>query len=399
MAKTILILGAGIFQVPAIIKAKEMGLRTVVLSYYPDDPGMALADNPFVCSTTDLEGVLEIAKQEKIDGIITIASEVAAITVGYVAERLKLPGLRYDMAHTISNKYKLRKCLSDHNIKTPRFGLAVNYQEAVQLFNQLEKPVFMKPTTASGSSGVFRLLTLDELEASFQYSLEASIVDREVIMEELLTGKEVGGELLVRNGEVIFFAATRKYLNEAFVPYGHLLPSELSQDDTSRIVELLKEVISNLGLVNGPLNFDIMLTPDGPVVIELGGRLGGNCLPQLMYYHTGNDLIKSVINIAMGNEISEDQVNHRNGPHPVAAYILGSRKTGRVASVKKIENVFPQYVSNLIQSNVNCEAGDQVIEFSQGRNQLGYFIFKNDSPEKLMEMMDDIHRVNWFEID
>ena len=190
-----MILGAGTFQVPAITKANELGYRTVALSYYPDDPGMKLASKSYVCSTTEKEDVLVIARREHIDGIMTIASEVAAITAAYVAEHMGLPGYKYDIARTICNKYKLRKFLAQRAIETPEFGLARNFEEAKGLFSKLSKPVFIKPATASGSSGVFKLDSLDQLEAAFNSSLEASIVDKEVIIEEFIEGVEVGGEI------------------------------------------------------------------------------------------------------------------------------------------------------------------------------------------------------------
>ena len=99
----------------------------------------------------------------------------------------------------------------------------------------------------------------------------------------------MGGRFLVKDRKISFFAATKKYLNQAHVPYGHLLPCDISEGETNEIKSLLKRVIKGLELDNGPLNFDIMITDRGPVIIELGGRLGGNCLPQLMHYHTGND--------------------------------------------------------------------------------------------------------------
>ena len=82
----------------------------------------------------------------------------------------------------------------------------------------------------------------------------------------------------------------------------------------------------------------------------------------------------------------------------MAAYIMGSRRSGLVKAVKQFEDVFPQYAKNLIFRNTNCQPGDSVSEFTKGSHQIGYIIIKDDSADKLMEMINEIHRINWIEI-
>lgn len=117
--KKIMILGAGVFQVPAIKKINELGYESIALSHYKDDPGMSVAVKSYLCSTRNKVAVLKIAERESIDAIITIASEISVPVVAYVANRLGLPGLDNSIAETIYHKYLLKNFLKSHNINAP----------------------------------------------------------------------------------------------------------------------------------------------------------------------------------------------------------------------------------------------------------------------------------------
>ena len=94
--KKILMLGGTMQQIPIIKLAKEMGLYVITCDYAPENPGHKYADEYHNVSTTDVDGVLELAKELKIDGIVAYASDPAAPTAAYVAEKLGLPGNPYE---------------------------------------------------------------------------------------------------------------------------------------------------------------------------------------------------------------------------------------------------------------------------------------------------------------
>ena len=102
--KKLMIMGAGIYQVPLIKKAKEMGIYTIVVSIPGNYPGFALADKVYYENTVDYEKILEIAKQEEIDGIVTAGTDVAVITIGKVCDELGLSGISFAAAKVASNK-------------------------------------------------------------------------------------------------------------------------------------------------------------------------------------------------------------------------------------------------------------------------------------------------------
>ena len=107
-----MILGAGIYQAPLIRKASEMGLLTIVVSIPGPYPGFALADRPYEINTTDAEAVLEAARAEQIDGIVTTGTDVAVRTVGRVCAALGLPGIPEEAARVVTDKARMKEAFS-----------------------------------------------------------------------------------------------------------------------------------------------------------------------------------------------------------------------------------------------------------------------------------------------
>ena len=119
--KKILILGAGIYQVPLIRTAKKLGLYTIVASIPGNYPGFELADKVYYENTTDYRKIIAIARREKIDGIITTGTDVAVITIGQACDTLGLTGLSAHSAEIATDKLKMKTCYEKYGVRTARF--------------------------------------------------------------------------------------------------------------------------------------------------------------------------------------------------------------------------------------------------------------------------------------
>ena len=104
MMKKVLLLGGSAQQIIAIETAKKLGYYTVLCDYLTDNPGQYHADKFYLVSTTDKEAVLDVTKKESVDGVLAYASDPAAPTAAYVAEKLGLPGNPYESVETLCNK-------------------------------------------------------------------------------------------------------------------------------------------------------------------------------------------------------------------------------------------------------------------------------------------------------
>lgn len=171
--KKILLLGGSAQQVIAIQTAKDLGYYTILCDYLPDNPGQYVADKYYNASTTDVEAVYQIAKDEKVDGVLAYASDPAALPAAIVAERLDLPTNPVKSVEILGLKYPWRKFLHDHGFACPKFFSFhpnTSIDEIKEKAKNFTFPIVVKPTDSSGSKGVTRLDDWNGLEKAIAWA-------------------------------------------------------------------------------------------------------------------------------------------------------------------------------------------------------------------------------------
>ena len=153
--KKIMILGAGIYQVPLIRTARRMGLYTIVVSIPGDYPGFALADKIYELNTRDKEAILAAAEKEQIDGICTSGTDVAVSTIGYICEKMHLSGIPYEAAKILTDKAKMKDAFRQGGVSAADGMRVRSAEEAQKAAEQLGYPVVVKRVD-SYRSGAFR---------------------------------------------------------------------------------------------------------------------------------------------------------------------------------------------------------------------------------------------------
>lgn len=129
--KKILLLGGSAQQITAIETAQRLGYFTVLCDYLTDNPGQYVADKFYLVSTTDKDAVLEVAEKENINGVLAYASDPAAPTAAYVAEKLELPSNPYQSVETLCNKDMFRQFLAENGFHTPQANGFSTKEEAL----------------------------------------------------------------------------------------------------------------------------------------------------------------------------------------------------------------------------------------------------------------------------
>lgn len=312
--KKLMILGASVLQVPAIIKARDMGVYTIAVDMNPDAEGFSYADKSIVVSTTDTEGVLEEAKKNDIDGIMTIASDRPMRTVAKVVEELGLNGVTQDTADKATIKSKMRDALKEHEVPIPKYYKVISYKEYLKAVNDILKlgcKVIVKPADNSASRGV-RLIE-SAIDTDFKKIYEyckSNSYNGELMVEEYMEGPEVSVETISYGGECHIIQITDKITNGApyFVEMGHTEPSSLPKSTLEDIAKVTKMANIAIGNVYGPSHTEIRITESGPKIVELGARLAGeNIATHLVPYSTGVNMVEATINLALGNKIDIDK--------------------------------------------------------------------------------------------
>ena len=234
--KKILLLGGSAQQVIAIETAKRLGYYTILCDYLIDNPGQYYADKFYLISTTDKEAIFKVALDESIDGVIAYASDPAAPTAAYVAEKMNLPTSPYKSVETLCNKDKFREFLYQNGFHAPQSGGYDNAVEANADIGRFHFPIIIKPVDSSGSKGATVLHSLDELEAALNYAFSFSRSHR-IIVEEFIEKKHpylIGGDIFVENGKIILWGLLNCHRDSnvnPLVPVGKSYPLELDAVD------------------------------------------------------------------------------------------------------------------------------------------------------------------------
>lgn len=300
--KKIGIIGASYLQEPLILKAKEMGYETHVFAWQCGDIGEKIADYFYPISIIEKECILEKCKEIGIDGICSIASDLAAITVNYVAEKLSLNGNTIYATGISTNKHMMRKAFEKNGDPSPKSYLvdeASNIEELV-----LDYPVIVKPTDRSGSRGICKLDNPNLLKDAIKSAINESF-EKKALVEEFVTGQEYSVEYISYNGEHHFLALTEKYTTGApkFIETAHLEPAEIDNKILKKVKSVVEHALNTLGIRNSASHSEIKIDEKGEIkIIEIGGRMGGDCIgSDLVFYSTGIDFVKAVIQVACGD--------------------------------------------------------------------------------------------------
>ena len=391
MQKKVLLLGGSHFQVPSVKKAKELGYYTITCDYLPDNPGHKYADEYHNVSTTDKEAVLKLAKELKIDGIVCYASDPAAPTAAYVAEKMGLPGQPYKSVEILSNKDLFRKFLTENNFNVPRARGYSSIDEAIKDFSNFKLPVMVKPVDSSGSKGVTKISDIKNLESAIKYALNFSRNKRFIIEEYVEKfGYQIAGDGFSVDGKLVFRCFANEHFNlkagNPFVPIGESWPYNMPMHIHDKIHNETQRLLDLLGMKTGAYNFDVRIDKDENVILmELGPRNGGNLIAQVIEYATGVDTVKYTIESAMGKDCSDLKMVEPNGFW--SCFMVHSKKAGILKSVE-FSDEFKK--NNIVEFEMMYNKGDKVDSFNGSNGTLGTMILKYSSMDEMLTKMDNM---------
>lgn len=306
--KKIAIIGASYLQEPLVKKAKEMGLYAISFAWADGATCAKICDKFYDISIVEKEQILKVCQDEKIDGICTIASDVAAPTVAYVANAMGLVGNDYEAAVRANNKYLMRQAFMKAGVPCPKFMMVtpetIHTPEIIEGLRDFEFPMITKPSDRSGSLGVTKINMPSEYYPAMELAMSKSF-KHEAMVEEFIEGREISVEFISYKGTHYPLQITDKVTTEAphFVELEHHQPSTLSDEMFTKIYDITKTALNALGLTNGASHAEYKITKEGRIaIIEIGGRMGGDFIgSDLVRLSTGYDFVKGVIEVALGN--------------------------------------------------------------------------------------------------
>ena len=375
--KKVLIIGAGFLQDFVICKAKSMGYEVHAVDADSNAIGFKHADYHAVINIIDEMACLEYAKKNHIDGVLTAATDYGVLTAAYIAQEMGLPGLKYDVAKLIKNKYLVRKCLFEHKVDDTEQAFEVHADTNIdEISGKLTYPVMVKPCDGSGSRGASRVNSHEELKNACEYAMDGSITHRAEI-ETFIFGKEYGAESLVVNGEVHVLGVMQKWMTEPpyYAELGHSIPTDLNPEIEKKVINCVTKAIKALGVNFGSINMDMLITSDGKVyIIDIGARMGGNMIgPCIVPYGTGIDYMAAMIQNAVNDPVDFSIKEKCAVATKLLAFDSGIVK--RIPDIHEIEKKFDVEIFH------HLEEGMKVNEYHTNLDGCGYIVAKADTKE------------------
>lgn len=374
-----MILGAGIMQVPIIKKAGKAGYYTIVADFNPEAPGIAFADKFLEVSTIDKEAVLEAAKKEKIDGILT-TSDFPVNVVAYVGGKLGLPAMSENVAGICTDKYLQRTLFREKGIKTPYFKLCTADED---LSAYRDFPYIVKPCDSSASRGVKKVWNTEDLGEAFKDALSCSKSGK-VLIESFIEGREFSVEGLSQDGITHIITITEKLTKGEelgyFVEDTHIEPARISPEEWSAIESEVLGAASAIGFDNCPSHTEVKLNSNGVWIIETACRLGGDYITSdLVPLSTGVDMMDNLIRISTGEKIDVE------------------KKISRISSVQFLNQDNYEECAAFIAKAPSCVVRSEIEPrhhntIKSSLDRMGYIISSFDSYSEFDAVMAEIKK-------
>ncbi|MGI6346843.1 MAG: ATP-grasp domain-containing protein [Limisphaerales bacterium] len=384
--KKLLVIGAGFLQDFVIRKSKSMGYETVAIDADTNAVGFLHADKYSVIDIVNEKACLEFAQKERVDGVLTAATDYGVLTASYISEHMGLPGISYEVAQIIKNKYRVRKCLFDKHVDNTELAYEVNKNTDIELLkDKLKYPVMVKPCDGSGSRGVSRVNEMFHLKTACDLAMSASITHRAEI-ESFIIGKEYGAESLVLGGKVHVLGIMEKWMTKPpyYAELGHAIPNDLPPAVEKKVKGCVESAIVALGIKSGSVNMDLLITEIGKVyIVDIGARMGGNMIgPCVIPYGTGIDYMAAMIQNAVG-----DTVNLNPSKRRAVATRLLAFKAGVIRKLPNISMIEKQYGVEIYH---HMTVGKSVREYHTNLDGCGYIVAMDDTVEKAVDKADAV---------
>lgn len=380
--KKIVIIGANDFQRPLIQKARERGYETHVFAWREGATGAEDADYFYEISITQKKEILEICREIRPDAVCTIGSDLANVTVQYLAERLGLPGNSRSCIISSTNKFEMRKAFEAAGIEVPYFQVAGEGE----LPEPPSYPVIVKPTDRSGSRAITRVEKKEELPAAIQAAVDQSF-ERRAIVEEYIPGGEYSVETISFGGKHLCLAITKKFTTGEphYIEVGHLQPAPLSGKVQKRVQELIFAALDALQVRFGAAHSEVRIDEAGAVrIIEIGSRMGGDCIgSDLVPLSTGQDFVGMVLDTALGHppRMSEPK------EHVAAIRFLMNKK--ELQHLKWLQSCHPEAIRKVV-----IEGDVEKAHIVDSGSRPGFYILQTETLKEMEYLIHEGPREN-----
>lgn len=308
-----LVLAGGFPQIELLKQLKARGIETVLADYYAEPVAKPYADKFYRESTLDVPAITRVAREEKVDFLITCCTDQALLTVAKVSEELGLPCyIDHQTGLNVTNKQYMKKVFNQFDIPTAKHVIMASYNE--EQLAGLEFPLIVKPVDCNSSKGVKRVENQAELKEAVEKAISYSRTDT-AIVEEFIDGEELSADVYVEDGvaHLLSVSSLDKIAdNDKFVIFRGRYSSEVVEKVHDLVQGIAQKIADAFGLKNSPMLIQMITDGKRAAVLEFSARTGGGVKFMLIKKASGFDVISAVIDLTLGNKPHVDKVTPEN---------------------------------------------------------------------------------------
>lgn len=383
-------LGGGFLQNFVIAKAKDLGYYVHCLDADPNAVGFKIANESAAINIVDLEDCLQYAREKKVDGVLTAATDFGVLTMSYIAQEMGLPGINFKSAQIIKNKAMVRKTLFEAKVDDTGSTYEIDSVDSMpDVLAKVKFPIMMKPLDGSGSRGTSKVERAEDFAKAAEFAMSGSITHR-AMAEPFIDGKEYGVESFVDNGEIHVLAVMQKdmTLPPYYAELGHAIPSGLPTKLENKVKNCVRRALIALNVNHGSVNMDLLITREGNVhIIDIGARMGGNLIgSHIIPAGTGIDYMGNMIKAAVGDPTDWNQVS---APVPVATKLL-ALKPGKVKGLPDFEAIEKE---KGVKIEHHLHIGDTITPYRTNLDGCGYVVAKCSDVDESISLAAEVRAI------
>lgn len=390
--KKLMLLGGIRYLLPAIEAAHKHGIYVITVDYLPNNIAHKYSDEYHNVSILekDKDTVLALAKELKIDGILSYAVDPGVVAAAYVAKQMGLPfTCSYEAARILQDKSRFRQFLAANGFNAPHAKGYVNAEDAIKDVDYFNWPVVVKPVDSAGSKGVSRVDDPKNLQKAIAHALEESHNGHFIIEDFLeLDGYQSSADCFSVDGKLVYADYSDQLFDKnaanPYTPALEIWPSTMKQEHQDYLTSELQRLLTLLNCGTGLYNVESRLCKNGkPYIMEVSPRAGGNRIAELQRIGSGIDLIEAEVLKAVGEPLP----NNITMPQYDGCYvndIVHSLKAGTYQGITYDESFQKNYV---ISEAIYPSIGDHVEAFHGANNAIGSIFLKFGSREELNEIL------------
>lgn len=302
--KKALILNGSNNEIMLIEAAKRLGFYVITSGNNPSLMGHRLADEYICCDYTDHEKMLDIARELKIDAVISNCNDLGMMTATYINEQMGLAGVydTYETARIFHEKDAFKRFVEKHGVLSAKSISFDDEVEAVEYLDAVKYPIIVKPVDLCGGRGIRKAVNRNEAAEAIANAFRQSLAKR-ILLEEYIEGRQYDFHTQIVGEKIVWDSVSNEYTTvNPFRVSGLCIPGDHSEKITEKLRQVIEKMAGLLHVADGPLWLQYKVRGDEAYIIESARRCGGNNMLDLISRGYQKDFAEYIVRIESGLE-------------------------------------------------------------------------------------------------